>query len=86
MTWAVQESRPGAAHIVSADWNSKAVTAEEAVALIKPGQRVFVGSSCATPRTLLRALDKLMDAPAGVQLIHFLTDGAIPVVGKGCAI
>ena len=37
---------------------------------------MFVGSACATPRHLLRALHALNSAPAGVQLIHFLTDGA----------
>jgi hypothetical protein len=37
---------------------------------------VFVGSACATPRRLLEALEAL--APVGVQLIHFLTDGAVP--------
>jgi acyl-CoA hydrolase len=37
----------------------QALSAEEAVRLIQPGQRVFVGSACATPRTLLRALEEL---------------------------
>jgi acyl-CoA hydrolase len=46
------------------------------VQAIRPGDRVFVGSACATPRRLLRALEALESPPAGVQLVHFLTDGA----------
>jgi acyl-CoA hydrolase/RimJ/RimL family protein N-acetyltransferase len=46
------------------------------VRAIRPGDRVFVGSACATPRRLLRALEALDPPPAGVQLVHFLTDGA----------
>jgi hypothetical protein len=40
------------------------------------GAQVFVGSACATPRTLLRALqrrDELINT--GVQLVHYLIDG-----------
>ena len=35
-----------------------------------------MGSACATPRTLLGALEACAPPPAGVQLVHFLTDGA----------
>lgn len=56
---------------------ASAVTAEEAVSVVRPGARVFVGSACATPRTLLRALENRPDDPAGVELAHFLTDGAV---------
>ena len=48
--------------------------AAQAVRVVRPGHRVFVGSACATPRRLLEALEAL--APVGVQLVHFLTDGA----------
>jgi acyl-CoA hydrolase/RimJ/RimL family protein N-acetyltransferase len=59
----------------SVDWQSRAVPAAQAVRAVHPGHRVFVGSACATPRRLLEALEAL--APEGVQLIHFLTDGAV---------
>ena len=49
-------------------------TAEEAVRLIRPGQRVFVGSACATPRALVRALEELPIPTPGVTLVHGLTD------------
>ena len=48
------------------------VSAAEAVSLVRPGDRVFVGSACATPRALVEALEQ---APRpGVVLVHFLTD------------
>ena len=59
-----------------AEWRGRAVAAALAVQAIRPGDRVFVGSACATPRRLLRALEALTSPPAGVQLVHFLTDGA----------
>ena len=60
------------------DWRERAVPAEQAITVVRPGARVFVGSACATPRTLLRALEGWPAAPAGVELVHFLTDGAAP--------
>ncbi len=39
---------------------------------MRPGDRVFVGSACATPRTLVGALEEL--SRPGVVLVHFLTD------------
>jgi GNAT superfamily N-acetyltransferase len=53
------------------------------VRAIRPGERVFVGTACATPRRLLRALHALEVPPAGVQLVHFLTDGAAIAGGGG---
>jgi acyl-CoA hydrolase/RimJ/RimL family protein N-acetyltransferase len=50
------------------------LTPEQAAALVRPGQRVFVGSACATPRALVRALEELAEPPAGVTLVHGLTD------------
>jgi len=56
------------------DWKSRIVSAGEAVASIGPGSHVFVGSACATPRRLVEALERLARPPAGVVLVHFLTD------------
>jgi len=62
----------------SEPYRSKLCTAQEAAAKVKPGNRVFVGTACATPRALVKAMEDLPVAPADVQLIHFLTNGAIP--------
>jgi acyl-CoA hydrolase/GNAT superfamily N-acetyltransferase len=54
------------------DWHDRAVSVEEAVSVVRPGDKVFIGSACATPRALVGALEQL-DRP-GVVLVHFLTD------------
>jgi acyl-CoA hydrolase/GNAT superfamily N-acetyltransferase len=59
------------------DWRDRQVSAAEAVSVVRPGDKVFVGSACATPRALVEALEELR--LAGVVLVHFLTDR----VGKG---
>ena len=51
------------------------LTAEQAVSLVRPGDRVWVGSACGTPRTLLAALNELPVPLPGVRLVHFLADG-----------
>ena len=56
----------------ASDWRDRMVSAEEAVSVVHPGDRVFVGSACATPRSLVEALERL-NRP-GVVLVHFLTD------------
>jgi acyl-CoA hydrolase/RimJ/RimL family protein N-acetyltransferase len=63
------------------DWRSRCVSAEDAVAIVKPGDHVFVGSACATPRALVRALETSERWPADVQLVHFLTDGVVSQLG-----
>jgi acyl-CoA hydrolase/RimJ/RimL family protein N-acetyltransferase len=52
------------------DWRARRVSAAEAVSVVQPGDKVFVGSACATPRTLVGALEEL--ARPGVELVHFL--------------
>ena len=54
------------------DWRDRQVSAAEAVSVVRPGDKVFVGSACATPRTLVGALEELMRP--GVVLVHFLTN------------
>lgn len=57
----------------------KLVSAEEAVSIIGPGESVFIGSACSTPRTLITAMENSMHNMADLKYFHFLTDGAIPV-------
>jgi acyl-CoA hydrolase len=54
------------------DWRDRQVSAAEAVSAVRPGDKVFVGSACATPRALVDALEEL--GRPGVVLLHFLTD------------
>ena len=54
------------------DWLDRQVSAAEAVSVVRPGDKVFVGSACATPRALVEALEQ--SKRPGVVLVHFLTD------------
>ncbi len=60
-----------------ARYQERIVTADEAVSVIKPGDRVFVGTGCATPVTLVQALERIDPPLPDVQLYHFLTTGAV---------
>jgi acyl-CoA hydrolase/GNAT superfamily N-acetyltransferase len=57
---------------VAADWRDRQVSAAGAVSVVRPGDKVFVGSACATPRALVDALEGLRRP--GVVLVQFLTD------------
>ncbi|MFH1982006.1 MAG: GNAT family N-acetyltransferase [Pseudomonadota bacterium] len=58
----------------------KLTTPEKAFESIKSGDRIFVGTACATPKALIAELESGARRLDDVQMIHFLTDGAIPVV------
>ena len=66
------------------DWKplyqSRLATAEQAVEVIRSGQRVLVGSGCAAPQELLRALVKRSRVVSDVELVHLLTFGIAPYV------
>ena len=53
------------------DWRDRQVLAAEAVAAVRPGDQVFIGSACATPHSLVEALEQAKRP--GVTLVHFLT-------------
>ena len=53
------------------DWRDRQVLAAEAVAGVRPGDQVFIGSACATPHSLVEALEQAKTP--GVTLVHFLT-------------
>jgi acyl-CoA hydrolase/L-amino acid N-acyltransferase YncA len=66
------------------DWKplyqSRLCGADEAVEVIRSGQRVLVGSGCAAPQELLRALVKRSRSVSDVELVHLLTFGIAPYV------
>ncbi len=59
-------------------YQQKLTSAERAVASIKSGQRVFVGSNAATPQTLIEALTARAPNLADVEIITLLTLGVAP--------
>lgn len=68
---------PGSTANFLRDHEAKIVTAEAAVRLVQHGQHVFVGTGCATPRTLVAALENVAQPPDDVQLTYFLTTDAL---------
>jgi len=48
----------------SGESSGRRVPVDEAVALVQPGSRVYLGSACAAPRTLLAALEAARPGPA----------------------
>ena len=65
---------------------AKLSSAEAAIRHIRAGDHVFVGTACATPRALVAALEALPCATPDVELLHFLTDRAVPHDADGRAI
>lgn len=68
------------------DWQQKydemIVTAEEAVAVVQPGQRVFVGTGCAQPEALVHALVARSNQLRDTEIVHLLTIGQAPYAEK----
>ncbi|MEO0074112.1 MAG: 4-hydroxybutyrate CoA-transferase, partial [candidate division WOR-3 bacterium] len=72
---------------MSGDWRdrygSKIVTPERALEVLKPGQRVFIGSACGTPQKLVQALaEKPVE---DVEIVHLLTLGVAPYAQEAMA-
>jgi acyl-CoA hydrolase len=59
--------------------SNKLLSAEAAVEVVKPGDRVFVGTASATPFTLVEALERRKPTPPDVELFYFLTTGLGPL-------
>ena len=53
-------------------------TADEAVTRIRPGQRVFVGTGCAQPVELVRAMARRSAELSDCEVVHLLTMGEAP--------
>jgi len=56
---------------------SKLVAAEQALAAIRPGSRIYLGTGCAAPRTLLATLEAMDPGPADLEFVSFLTTSAV---------
>ncbi len=62
---------------MTSDWTSHAIAAEDAVAAVTSGARVFVHGAAATPTPLLEALASRQNLE-GVTLYHMHTNGPAP--------
>ncbi len=61
-------------------FTERLVSADEAVSRVRSGDRVLVGSGCAAPQELLRALVRRAPELNDVELVHLLTYGIAPYV------
>lgn len=64
-------------------WQEKVTTAERAVWHINSGDRVFVGTLCAAPSELVRALEDPLKPLKDIQMIHYLADDIYPLSEDG---
>ena len=48
-------------------------SAREALSLIKPGQRVFIGSSCGEPQHLVRELSQMSNYLRDIEINRLMT-------------
>ena len=69
-----------------ADWQEKysemVTTAEGAVSHLRPGQRVFIGTGCAEPLELVKALTQRSKELPDTEIVHLLTFGEAPYAHK----
>ncbi len=54
-------------------YREKLRTAEEAVAMIRPGRRVYVGSACGEPQELVRALSEAASKVSGLEVVRMMS-------------
>ncbi|MCP4680285.1 MAG: GNAT family N-acetyltransferase [Deltaproteobacteria bacterium] len=57
------------------EYEDKVTSAAEAISKVQSGDKVFIGSACATPATLVKALASREKQLDDVVLLHFLTGG-----------
>ena len=64
-------------------YNSKTVSADEAVKIIKSGDNIVVQPGCAAPMELIRAMVRRKDELEDVNIFHILIVGDLPYVQPG---
>lgn len=57
---------------------SKLVDAKQALAAIRPGSRIYLGTGCAAPRSLIATIETMEQAPADLEFVSFLTTLSSP--------
>ena len=64
------------------DWKEKykdkIASPEKAVSVVKPGDKMFIGSGAAEPQVLVRALVEKASALADTKIFHIMTLGVAP--------
>lgn len=85
MDMTIEETRTteGRNPIWLSKYNSKIISADEAVKVIKSGDNVAVQPGCAAPMELIRALVRRKDELEDVNIYHILIVGDLPYVKPG---
>lgn len=60
------------------DHRSELMPLGEALRLVKPGNRVFLGTGCAAPRAVLAALEGATPGLPDLEFVSFITSDALP--------
>jgi acyl-CoA hydrolase/GNAT superfamily N-acetyltransferase len=60
---------------------SKVVSAEQALAAVRPGSRVYLGTGCAAPQGLIAKLEGMAPGPADLEFVSFVTTSGLPAEG-----
>ncbi len=66
-------------------YQSLIATPDEAVAKLRPGQRIFIGTGCAEPLQLVGALTRRASDLPDTEIVHLLTFGEAPYAHKELA-
>lgn len=64
-------------------YNSKITTAEEAIKVVKSGDKIIIQPGCAAPLELINALVKRKDELYDVEIYHILVVGDLPYTQPG---
>ena len=59
-------------------YESKLVSPEQALATIRPGSRIYLGTGCAAPRRLLAELEAMQPGVPDLEFVSFVTTSALP--------
>jgi len=54
-------------------------TVEQAIKIIQPGQRVFIGSACGEPQALVRALSEKARSLSGIEVVRLMSIETTPL-------
>jgi acyl-CoA hydrolase len=66
-----------------AEYKGKLTTADDALKLVRSGDRVYVGGGCGEPVTLAQALARRKDELHNVEVVHILTAGHAAYTSPG---
>jgi len=68
-----------------ADLGAKLLDAKQALAKIRPGSRIYLGTGCAAPRSLIAGLESMASGPPDLEFVSFLTTSALLEEGSASA-